>query len=269
MILFILLFITAAAFGQTSEWFPSNLNIQPFTSNILEPRAGFNYHLNRGEIRLDIGTSKDVYHYNSVFRNFSIGADLFTYTRLRGESNFHFPVETIDYFFGVNAGYKIINKNKEYGLRFRVSHISAHLVDGQYYKDSGWRNGQLPRVYSREFVEMIPFIRFNGFRSYAGLTYLFHTNPSFVGKNIYQAGFDYFIEQLAFNSFTPFAAYDFKLIKIHSYTGNNIISAGIKFGDYRSKGLSLILNYISGMSIHGEYFDKHEKYFSLGFNLDI
>ena len=35
----------------------------------------------------------------------SFGADLFTYTLLRSQSDFHFPVDAVDYLFGVNFGY--------------------------------------------------------------------------------------------------------------------------------------------------------------------
>jgi hypothetical protein len=119
---------------------------------------------------------------------------LFTFTRLRGTSEFHFPVEAIDYLFGLNAGYRILHdKSTEYGIRFRFSHISAHFVDGHFdYDTRYWRNNLTPRVYSREFVEFFPFLRYEGLRVYSGYTYLVHVTPSSLGKHIVQAGFDYF-----------------------------------------------------------------------------
>ena len=83
-----------------------------------------------------------------------------------------------------------------------------------------------------------------------------------------QAGFDYYITSLS-NSISPFIAYDLKIGKITKFYGNNILSAGIKFGDYKNKGLSLLFSYFSGKSIHGEYFDINENYFTLGLNLDL
>jgi len=266
--LIILSFISSAQ--SLTTWFPSNLNIQPFTANFLEPKAGFHCLLGKSQIRLDIGTSSDIFLYKEESKNISFGADLFTYTRLRGEVEFHFPVEAIDYLFGINAGYKIIESQYEFGLRFRLSHISAHFVDGQFdYSYYDWRNGVRPRVYSREFIELFPFYRINGFRVYLGLTYLFHTTPKGLGKGIYQAGFDYYISSLFNSSITPFAAYDFKISKLDKYFGNNIISGGIKFGKYDSKGLSLLISFYSSMSIHGEYFDRYEKYTTLGINMDL
>ena len=115
------------------DLFPSDLNIQPFTANILEPKAGFLFSMDNNKLRLDISTSRDIIKWYDDDETISIGADLFTFTRLRSTDNFKFPVETIDYLFGLNAGYKKqAEENREYGIRFRLSHISAHLVDGQY-----------------------------------------------------------------------------------------------------------------------------------------
>src|SRR5690606_3847578 len=248
---------------------PSELNIQPFTANMLEPKAGFSYILGRIELRLDIGSSADIYHLKKDNTVLSFGADLFTYTRLRGEREFHFPVETIDYLFGVNGGYKISDAENEYGFRFRLSHISAHFVDGHYdYDINGWRNGRTPRVYSREFIEIFPFFKSGSFRTYTGLTYLFHTSPKVFGKGIYQLGFDYFFTGIS-DSFSPFAALDLKLQKQNKFTGSSIACAGIKFGRYDAKGLSVLLSYYSGKSIHGEYFDLNEEYFTIGLNVDL
>jgi hypothetical protein len=268
-VLFLILICYSVSFPQ-SNWFPDNLNIQPFTANFLEAKAGFHFSLNRSDIRLDIGTSRDIYRHESSNRIFSFGGDLFTYTRLRGTQEFHFPVEAIDYLFGINAGYRVLhNSSTEYGLRFRFSHISAHFVDGHFdYDTRYWRNGLTPRVYSREFLEFIPFIRYEGLRLYTGYSYLVNVTPDYLGKNIFQAGFDYFlINDLM--PFTPFTAYDIKLQKIDVYEANHILTAGVKFGKYKSKGFSILFSYLSGKSVHGEYFDFREKYTTIGFNLDL
>lgn len=270
IIIFYFTFISIS-FPQCNEvWFPEDLNIQPFTANFIEPKAGFSYLLGEKEIRLDIGTTSDIYHFINGNKTLSFGADLFTYTRLRGESDFHFPVDAIDYLFGINAGYKIINKKNEYGLRFRLSHISAHFVDGHFdTRTQDWRDGKIPRVFSREFIDLFPFYRINGFRAYLGFTFLFHTTHKNAGKGIYQAGFDYYITNLSNNIFTPFIAYDFKLNNIDKFFGNNILSAGIKFGNFKAKGFSIIFSYFSGKSIHGQYFDVNENYATFGFNMDL
>lgn len=254
-----------------SEWFPTNLNIQSFTSNILEARTGFMFAFGEDRLRLDIGTSRDILHCNAKNETFSFGADLFTYTKLSSEDNFKFPVETIDYFFGLNAGYKKFFSKKEIGVRLRFSHISTHLVDGRYDDTTGlWLNGMEPFVYSKEFIDLFPYYRFDGLRFYFGITYIIHVIPENISRGIYQAGFDYYLLWLGNESCTPFIAYDFKLTGIDGvYSGNSIAKLGIKLGDPFSKGFSILLSYISGKSIHGQFFDLNEDYLNLGFNLDI
>jgi hypothetical protein len=275
LVFFLSLIIFSKAFSQTedqpkTEWFPSGLNIQPFTANFLEPKAGFSYLLGRREIRLDIGTSSDIYYYSKDNIHLSFGADLFTYTRLRGEGEFHFPVEAVDYLFGINGGYKILNEENEYGVRIRLSHISAHFADGHFDNRLGvWQDGRNPRTYSREFIELFPYYKIKSVRAYVGFTYLIHVTPRRLAKDIYQAGFDYFIPSLISDFITPFVAYDFKLARINVYSGSNILTSGIKFGRFNSKGFSILLSYYSGKSIHGEYFDINEKYTSFGFNIDL
>ena len=224
-LLFLTLFLAFPAKAQIKEeWFPLGLNIRPFTANILEPKAGFSFMYDESRIRLDISTSQDFYQKVTGNTAFSFGGDLFTYTRLRSESDFHFPVEAIDYLFGINAGYKVLNKNDEYGFRLRLSHISAHFVDGKYDSNiQNWSNGDRPRVYSREFIEFMPYSRYKGLRIYIGLTYLFHVTPKNIGREIYQLGFDYYIDWIDTGIFVPYIAYDFKLDKIDVLGGNIMI----------------------------------------------
>ena len=255
---------------KTNEWFPTELNIQPFTANILEPKAGFQYLFDISKVQINIGATRDIFHHYYNNTTISFGADLFTYTRTRAQSNFKFPVETIDYMFGINAGYKNDDGEKEFGVRFRFSHISAHLVDGLYDAENEiWLNGREPFVYSKEFIELFPYFRKNGFRFYLGLTYIIHVIPERIKKGIFQTGFDYYISRLCNSSFIPFIAYEFKITGIEKYSGNNVFTAGIKFGDPLSRGLSLLISYLSGKSIHGEFYDVSENYWTLGLNLDL
>lgn len=267
-----LLFFNILVSAQTEiKLFPDKLNIQPFTANALEPRVGVLFHVNNNELRLDIGNSLDLIRFSPDQKsNLSIGADFFTFTLLRGEKDFHFPVDAVDYLFGVNAGYKKSTEEGEYGARFRLSHISAHFVDGHYdFKNLIWRNNVNPKVYSREFIELLPFYRVNNLRVYAGMTYIFHIDPAYLGKFNYQAGFEYFLKNKLSDYLTPFVAYDIKLIKINKYSANNTLNAGIKIGHPDGRGFSLYYSFYSGKSMHGEYFNFDKSYNAIGFNLDL
>jgi len=269
---FFLLFLMSILSGITvaqvkEEWFPSGLNIKPFEANMLEPKAGFSL-MSDNKVRLDISTSQDFYKSENNNSAFSFGGDLFTFTRLRSESGFKFPVEAIDYLFGFNTGYKVFHQDDEYGYRLRLSHISAHFVDGKYdSKTQSWSNGDSSRVYSREFLEFITYSRYKGCRIYGGLTYLFHVAPKNIGKGIYQLGFDYYMNWMYSGIFVPYIAYDFKLSKVNTYVGNNIFTAGIKFGKAFGKGISVAYSYFSGLSVQGEYYDRRESYSAIGINL--
>jgi len=271
LVLFLLSVVKINSIAQTStEWFPANLNIQPFTAHFLEPKAGFQYLFDLEKVRIDIGTSHDIIHWKAEDESFSFGADFFTYTRARSENNFKFPVETVDYLFGVNGSYKNKSELNEWGARLRFSHISAHLVDGYYDAETeSWLEGREPFVYSREFLEFIAYYKIYGIRLYGGVTYNIHIVPDEIKNGMLQVGFDYYANQIQTSLFTPFIAYDFTLTGIDEYSGNNIVSAGIKFGQPESRGFSILASYYSGKSVHGEFYNVNESYASIGINLDI
>jgi hypothetical protein len=271
LFLFGLLLYTNISAQNTFEYFPSGLNIQPFTANIIEPRIGFMFQSSKNELRLDIGNSMDIIRYGDKNKALSFGADFFTFTLLRGENDFHFPVDAVDYLFGVNFGYKkVVNQTDEFGVRLRLSHISAHFADGHFNNaKQEWRDGQKPRVYSREFLEFIPYYKFNDLRLYGGFTYIYHIDPTNIGKYNFHAGFDYFQDDFFINMIHPFIGYDLRAIKISKYSVNNSIEVGIKAGHNRGRGISLYYTYFSGNNIHGEYFNFREKYHGIGINLDL
>ena len=271
ILLFVLVFSSIAFAQWQHQLFPSDLNIQPFTANFLEPKAGFLISTDNNKLRLDISTSRDIIHWSDNNSTISIGADVFTFTRLRSTDDFKFPVETIDYLFGINAGYKKqLDGENEIGLRFRLSHISTHLVDGQYDAQSQkWREGRDPFVYSKEFIELFPYYRYQTLRTYIGFTYIFHIIPDELKKVNLQFGFDYFAPQFGTDYLTPFVAYDFKLSGDLKFLGNNIVSVGVKLGNWKQKGLSFYYSYISGKSIHGQLYDLTENYSNIGFNFEL
>jgi len=268
--LFILLFGNAVFPQSKFVLFPAEMNIKPFIANVLEPRAGSLFTFGKNNLRLDIGTSKDFFKLVQDETSYSFGGDFFTFTKLRGEKDFHFPVDAVDYLFGLNGSIKKKNQTEEYGARFRLSHISAHFVDGHYDNfQNVWRAGRPPRVYSREFIEATPFYACNGYRLCAGYTYLFHVVPKTVGKHIFQVGAEKFFG-LPFTDFVfPFVAYDLRLTKIGKYSGTNALSAGLKIGNKHNGGISFMIDYFSGNNIHGEYFDYKEEYTAFRMNVDL
>jgi hypothetical protein len=246
----------------------SGLLFKPLIANTFEPRVGLFSELNKNSLRLDIGNSIDLlsYHFKKNKEILSFGADFFTFTQLRGEQHFHFPVNAVDYFFGINVSGKKILETGTLSARMRISHISAHFVDGHYDgTTAAWRDNRYPVVYSREFVDPVICFEPNLFpsRFYAGMTYLFHVDPKWLPKlSEYGGG------EISFPSallLTPYIAYQATFMKIHTTAIRHNAQAGIKIGNYYGRGLDIYLSYFSGYSIHGEYYDVKENYFAIGF----
>ncbi len=99
---------------------------------------------------LEMGFGKSVFHVGPV----ALGLEGLAWSRLEAISDFRFPVQTVDYFFGAYAMWGTPFDS----WRLRVSHISSHLVDGT---DTTIVGGASSR-YSREFVELQRSMIFGG-----------------------------------------------------------------------------------------------------------
>ena len=273
-LLFILLFLPfvyqAQRMSETEyEFFPNDLNIHSFSANQLEPRLGFIFKSNSNQLWLNIGNSMDLIRIKSNSEIFSLGADLFTWTLLKKEDNFHFPVDAIDYMFGLNFGFKTAVHNYSFGGRLRLSHISAHFVDGHFDAVlNQWKDGRNPRVFSREFVEVLGFYSFYNLRIYFGGTYLYHVDPPVVGKATLQGGLEYFMQDALSYKISPYVAAD-GTMRTKDNKRNFTLNAGIKFGVLGERGLRIFYLYYTGYDINGEYFDVKREYSALGINLDL
>jgi len=174
-----------------------------------------------------------------------IGTDFFTLSRLRSEGNMKFPVETADYFFGVNGTTKGKLNGLNYSARLRLAHISSHIVDGLAHDTILNRK---PFVYSREFAEITGAINFDEFRCYAGLTY----------------DFNYKINQYI----KVLAGYDFKLSGFDDvYFGTHSAQAGIEFVTSNEIGILISGYYFNGKSIHGMFYTENDSYYGVGFQV--
>ncbi len=257
--------------AEKGKFFPDGLLITPFAANIFEPHLGFEFNTGKNTLELDISNSMDIYRFDGKSGSFSVGADLFTFTHLRREKNFHFPVDAVDYLFGLNYSYLRKGENFCWGFRSRFSHISAHFADGHLdnYTKS-WHGGKAPIVYSREFVELTPFVSFNGFRFYFSTGFVYHIDPEDLGRDFYQIGFDFRSRRSFFiKNLTPFFGYDLRINHLKEYCANHYFKAGLKFGKPYGKGIVLFLSYYTGKNFHGEYYDTNYSAFAVGINLDI
>ena len=91
------------------------------------------------------------------FGQTSLGLEAKAWSRLRVLSDFRFPVETVDYFFGAFFVWSEIDRAPTHpddvydvNWRARLGHISSHDVDGKDSLVSGSSS-----KYSREFLELM------------------------------------------------------------------------------------------------------------------
>ena len=237
-----------------------------YKANPLEARVGSFYQPNHDKLRLDIGNSIDLkdISYSEQWKG-SIGADAFILTRLRSEGNFKFPVETADYFFGLNAC--ALGKIGSFpaGIRLRLAHISTHLVDGSANANGVFAERK-PFVYSREFADASGYISLDYLRLYAGLTWVWSTQPRNVGRIIPQLGFD--IQYPIVNHWEIQSGYDVKLSEVESITlPTHSVQAGIAYVNEKRKGAWFGIVGSFGRSIHGMYFNEQDHYLGFGFQV--
>lgn len=237
------------------------LHFKPLLANPIEPRVGSMFQFDDDKLRLDIGTSIELAPLKkSEDLNMFLAVDVMTYTRLRDQGRFKFPVETTDYFFGLNISgdANFILDSLQY--RVRLAHISAHVIDG-YAKDSIL--SITPFVYSREFVELVFAKNIENLRIYVGANIIFSTIPKDVHKIIPQIGFEY--EWKLRPRFSIIGGYDFKLVGFDEKKyGQNSIQFGILHKTYNASGIFFGYYRYDGKSIHGMFFRDYDNYNALG-----
>ena len=247
-----------------------NLLFKPLTANQLEGRIGSIIQTNQDNLRLDIGASFDLIEFKINDNQLRFGADFFTYTRLRSEKNFKFPVETSDYFFGINSSYKTKFLNQAISMRLRLAHISAHLVDG-YSKNGNFY--KLPFVYSREFAdftfaidslfksEILP----NGIRLYLGHNYVFSNTPDAAETQIFNLGAD--LDYGLTNWLDLAAGIDFKTGFASDDFSQLAFQIGLNFKTALNRGIFVGYYYFDGISLHGLFYNEKDNYSGIGFQI--
>lgn len=252
---------------------PSGRLFRPLMANTFEARVGAMIIISQHQLRLDIGNSIDLLglaiNTAQGKQEFTVGADFFTYTLLRKEEGFHFPVDAIDYLFGVNLNYSRPLGSNMLGARLRVSHISAHFVDGHYDASfAGWRDRN-PLAYSREFFDLVLSYETSLMRYYVGANYLLHVDPSWLPPAAFQGGAEFTSGDQIHKNVMAYAAIDVRLVDINGYDAVNTLQFGVKLGERNGPALDLFASYFSGYSINGEYYDVKVHYWAFGFLVDF
>lgn len=240
----------------------------PHASQI-EGRIGTIGQFQDERLRLDIGNSFELSRFN-VFggdKNLSFGGDFMTYTRIRSDGKFKFPVETTDYYFGVNSIYFFNSFGNPSNLRVRLAHISSHIIDG--FSDKSGQLSRIPFTYSREFIDILYINEiYKNLRVYLGSNFIFSTIPDNVNFIEPQIGFDYKIDLISRIQFR--IGYDLRFLGTdNNYRGANASQFGFLFktDELNDKGIYIGYYFYEGYSMHGMFIGEHDSYSGIGFQI--
>lgn len=248
-------------------FFSSNVLYVPVEASIIEAKNGVTKFLNNDYLTLNIGVSFDLIGLKANQNTFSFGIDFFTFSNLRSEDNFKFPVDAIDYLFGVNFNMKkkLSGKNT-LTSRFRISHISSHFEDGHIYERSD--TIFTPVVYSKEFLDLQVMSNYSMsnnllFKGMLGVDYIFHAIPDDMSKFSGQLGleFRYFFTKI----FNVYVSNDVTLASVNSEANlNESFETGLSFGRINSRSVNVYFDYYDGQDYKGQYYGNYLNYTGLG-----
>lgn len=270
-------FIIAPCVAQTIALEPNRPLFAPILADAKEPRIATLINRNNDELSLDIGASLDLAQASFERFQLAFGVDFGTFSELRREWNFKFPVNAADYIFGINISYRTaLTKSLDLTGRFRVSHISAHLVDGRFVNGT-WLDDLFPFTYSREFLALMLALSNDYGRLYAGYEWLFNTIPREISSSSYQVGVEAYYANFPLRALTPFIAVDFRLVPIwrrelgrsEGYGGATNIQAGLKLNAVGKRGVRVVFNHYGGLDFRGMYLGRYVSEQSVGFLIDF
>ena len=253
-------------------FFSTESIFKPLRSNIFEARTGFFKDIGDDYLRLDIGVSFDLVGLKTPESVYSFGADFFTFSNLRSESNFKFPVDAIDYFFGVNFNArKQLSKNTGISGRLRISHISSHLQDGHQYE----RTDTIftPLTYSREFLNLagIYDVRLSKelvMRNFLEAEFLFSSIPDDFGR--FSAGQGIEFRYTPAKILTLYLSNGLRLTEVNGeYNLNENLEAGVRIGFAGTRGVNIFFTYYDGQDYKGQYYFRFTNYKAIGFDIDF
>lgn len=144
---------------------------KPLFGSFLEPnRFTTSYDADATRLRLEVGFGAEAL----TLRSIKLGVECFVWSGLKTLGGFRFPVETADYFFGLNAVIPEFMSNPNLTSRFRISHISSHLVDGTLDSVVGGSSSRFSREFISFETEYLPHEDEIPLRVSAGVKYVFH-----------------------------------------------------------------------------------------------
>lgn len=260
------------AAGDSLYFFNSNLLFRPTETSILEAKNGVTKFTDKKNLKLDIGATIDLIGLKQKKNSYSFGVDFFTFSNLRSEANFKFPVDAIDYMFGINFNMKqIITDKLNLSYRMRISHISSHFEDGHKYENTD--TIFTPVVFSKEFIDLAAVSEYELMKKFylknlLAVNFIFHSIPDNLSQLSGQFGIetDYYFCKI----FGAYMSADLTLAGVNSDDNLNInAESGIILGSRNSRSLIIYFSYYDGQDYRGQYYGKYLNNNGLGLRIKL
>ncbi|MDP4220915.1 MAG: hypothetical protein Q8916_02925 [Bacteroidota bacterium] len=184
------------AYHWKDHWVPTWMEMR---GSFLEPnRFGTAFDFKPQWWRLEAGFGGEITRLGTV----ALGAEGLIWSGLKAYSDFRFPVQTADYFFGIYSIFPLPiwgGNLRPWRMRFRLSHISSHLVDGAENIVGGSSSH-----FSREFVSLETLFdetERSSFRLSLGVKYVFHQVEDIEQRFQFPGVLDFIVYNDAGNQF--------------------------------------------------------------------
>jgi hypothetical protein len=258
-----------ASQSDSTAWtfFPDHTLFAPLIANHEEPRMGMQQEIGSSSMKVAIGNSVEAFEYRSTTDTLRCSIFFLAYALANDYRGYRLKIDAADGFFGLGFDYHF---GSPFSFRFRMLHLSAHLVDG-HFNDATlqWRDNKIPFPFSRNYAEVVAAYSTEAFSSpirvYAGGSYAPIVKPKEIRSISALAGWE---------AHTPgrthaYIAHHFSLTGTPTYIGTNTIETGVKFGSASGRGIRLFAVYQNGWDNFGEYYNERNEFVGVGFAVEF
>ncbi len=166
-----------------------------------------------------------------------------------------------DYFVGVPITYK----SGPWSSIIKPYHLSAHLGDEFMLTPQGKKTHRINLSY--EGIDALLSYHFNNFRVYGGGGYLVFRDPSYIKPLKIQVGAEYYSDTTYFNGrLRPVMGLDIKAEQLAKWYPGISYKAGVQVENASliSNKVQFMLEFYSGKSMHGQFYNDKIRYIGFG-----
>jgi hypothetical protein len=263
------------------EFLPGAALLPPFPASPEEPRTGIRKEIGSSRMTLSIGGQLDLVEWRpggDPGMRIRAGAQLFMYALTTSYQGLRLQLDAADGYFG---GYLVCQQRgpaSALTLRFRIMHLSSHMLDGNYDLNTGeWKDGREPVPLSRDFGELVGAYSWLGTNwevmVYSGFSYATLVRPSeLMAWNTLLgvvAHTSVWPERVFGKTASVYLSDHYSLAGLNSLQGTNILEAGLKMGMWEGSGVKVYVSYHSGLEVFHQYFDLQRYDWGLGIAFDL